>query len=149
MERLTLEQLYKRAKQHARKCGRDQDADDFAGWLTKRYLEGHSKHQTIRQSFIDYLRGAYGNKIRQGKVNLLSAQSIDHVTLIADEPFTTIDVDKMLTKIKADGFERMIIHLKFVWGFTEDEIGKCAGIGGSRISQILKGILEKLREKRK
>jgi predicted transcriptional regulator len=36
------------------------------------------------------------------------------------------------------------VILRYVWGFTESEIGHCLGVTESRVCQVLKGIHENL-----
>ena len=56
----TYEELYKRAIKVAQIKGYHQDAYDFAGWITERWLSGKAQHQSLEYSLIDYLRAEYG-----------------------------------------------------------------------------------------
>jgi hypothetical protein len=62
MDQKTLQKLYRRAVAHATISRHEDIAEDFAGWLTIKYLEGKSQHATIAQSFIDFLRVEYGGR---------------------------------------------------------------------------------------
>lgn len=56
-----IERLYFRAIKLGLKSDLGEDAYDFASWITVKYLEGKSQHQTLDQSLIDYKRETFGN----------------------------------------------------------------------------------------
>lgn len=59
--RRNYEELYNRAIKVAKARGYSEIAEDFAGDLVVRWLEGKSQHQPIEYSFIEYLRREYGD----------------------------------------------------------------------------------------
>lgn len=70
--RKSIKDLYLRALVCARIHGRGEEAYDFAGWISVKWLEGKSQNQTLDQSFADYLREQHGNLRRNRGRYMLS-----------------------------------------------------------------------------
>lgn len=70
--RENIQDLYEKAAKIARIKGYVDDAEDFAGWITIKWLEGKAQHQTLSQSLIDYLRSHYGSDRLYGSTDALS-----------------------------------------------------------------------------
>lgn len=65
--RRSYEHLYKRAIKTAKAKGLGDEAEDFAGWICLKWLEGKAQHQTLNQSITDYLREFHGSLGGRGK----------------------------------------------------------------------------------
>jgi len=61
MKRDLSEKLYRRAIKTAKCQGLGDEAEDFAGWIAKRWLEGKSQKQTLDQALCDYKRQHWGD----------------------------------------------------------------------------------------
>ena len=158
-----IEVLYERAKIHARAAGYPDDADDFAGWISSKWLEGKSQHQKIEYSLIDYLREQLGSARKYGSTDALLRRNR------APEPKITeareYSVEESLERTinergigEGDTQESALLEqqlglsrygtyghpikggVRFLYeeGLTMGQIGEIYGITESRISQIIK-----------
>lgn len=55
------EEIYKKAINFARRRGQSEIAEDYAGWLITKLLDGKRQTSTMQQTFYEYLRKEYGN----------------------------------------------------------------------------------------
>jgi DNA-binding Xre family transcriptional regulator len=157
--RSSIEHLYKKAIKEARYRGHSEIAEDFAGWITLKWLEGKAQHQTLSQSLIDYLRGEYGSagircgsdallRSRRAKTNSQElndetveeslerlwasssyAEAIDRES--SDNKQESVDTRELIS-IRDETFYKMIIEDEM----TLKEVGDVFGITESRVSQI-------------
>lgn len=143
---IEYEKLHERAKQCARSKGYGEIADDFAQSLIQRYCEGKSQHQTIDQSFIDYLRQQYGRARISGehnryeeRRNAVEISTLRNIATSSDELRFNRDYSFLFR-----GKELEIYQDYFILEETEDKIGQHYGVTESRICQILSKIKNKL-----
>lgn len=143
---IEYEKLHKRAKQCAMSKGYGEIAEDFAQSLIQRYCEGKSQHQTIDQSFIDYLREQYGRTRTNGSHNRYEERrnAVD-ITTCRDLAISATEL-----RFNRDysflfrGRELEIYQDYFILEETEDKIGSHYDVTESRICQILSKIKNKL-----
>lgn len=98
MAREKIETLYKKAIRCAKIHGHPDIAEDFAGWITVKWLEGKSQHQTLDYAFIDFLRIEYGGtgRHRGGDALLRSHRQQETSLPGCDEPTIEESLERML-----------------------------------------------------
>ncbi len=65
-DRQTIEELYAKALKLGKLRKLGEEAYDFAGWCALRWIEDKAQHQTISQSYVDYLRETRGRYLTGG-----------------------------------------------------------------------------------
>lgn len=134
-KRSSLEQLYEKAKKYANiKCSKKEDANDFATWVTVKYLENKSQHQTLQQSFIDFLRAEHfsSDALQRPRDEYTSPRSHEFIGADDIKPYIKYCSNE----------EKCILNLKFVWGFSNVEIAQCFDAHESEVSLTIKKLLE-------
>ena len=132
--------------------GQTQGADDCAQEVIEQYLSGKSAKQTVDQAVIDYLRRDSGRKgetsytLRQ---NLRQGQSIDEpvfknlsVGSVSQSLEDRLEVSRIIGM--SHHWERAVMHLTFVEGYGQAEIGHFFGVSESRVSQWLARIQKRI-----
>lgn len=142
-----VEELYRRAKRTAEYMGYDSEAQDIAQEVMIKFLV-KGKGQTIDQAIIDVLRRMYGNmrlKSLKAKQRFNNPRDLNLLhdelpsKILSEETFNSqIDFERILNLF--DGKDRAMLCLKYYWGLTDDEVGHCFGVNGSRVSQCMKDI---------
>jgi len=113
------EQLYKKAIRHAKIKGYSDIAEDFGGWISIKWLEGKSQHQTINQSFIDFLRLEYGGVgYRRGSDAILRTHRQPQAEVSGCDESTA---------------EETIDRLQYSGGDAEGDLGRSAQVTGSDV----------------
>lgn len=159
-DRQEITMLYDRAIKNARAKGFDQEAEDFASWVTIKYLEGKSQHQTLDQSFIEYRRKHHGNPRTRGYRARKSAES-HYITLTplesdekgqaelrsAERSFVDVSGESEDYRredpdpsIHLSGRDLIAYQLVYQEELTLKEAGELLGVTESRMSQILKRV---------
>lgn len=138
--------IQKKAKLVANKSGYSECADDFAQEVILKYIEGHAQHQTINQSFKDFLRRHYGDTTTiSGKLKSIALRS-----MVQLEEARDIGSESAIERKSGNysflfrGHELEIYQRYFLYEQKELEIGRELNLTKSRISQILKEIKSKL-----
>lgn len=139
----------------AKKFGFGEHAEDLAQEMLLKFLENKETRQTVDQAVIDAIREEFGNpntagyELRRARDNAIPVDElIDSLTLrgsIGETPTSALDFERYLEMF--EDMERATICLVFKWGFSLKEVGHCFGVTESRVSQILKDILGRIRKK--
>jgi RNA polymerase sigma factor (sigma-70 family) len=137
---MSWEKLRRSAFIAARKLGANGvDADDFANEAMLAWLEGHWRGQTVNQAVISAYRKIYG----RGKARMTYVE-LDH-----DEPRESqahgFDYNAWVSELEER--DRAMIKLKYEWGMEGIEIADLFGISKSRVSQRLKILEGKMKER--
>lgn len=159
MDRTRLLELCKSAKIHACRRGYAEFAEDFSQWLAVKYLEGSKQHQIIKHSFYDFVRElkgrqAHGSDKKRAMDAMKRAVGVEDKTfreLIAYKSYEDWLIDNvnnepdLSNKISNLNKREMEILKLFLDGVFLQDIGKIFDVTESRISQILKVIIFKIR----
>lgn len=137
--------VWLRAYKHAVNRGYDQDAEDFAQECYMKIQAG--RNASVGQIFIDYLRQRYGRtsvKKPYTTQQLINYEQLNDNAVVDEDPKkwdqrVILDVAHFL-----EGEQRIIFILRYIWGFSEPEIGFCFGLTMSAISLRIKAIHEVL-----
>lgn len=164
--RKSIEELYKRAVKVAKIKGHSQIAEDFAGWIAAKWLEGKAQHQSLDYSLIDFLRLEYGSAgLRCGADGLLRSRraseasfsrpdsdSNDEITerMLASSSYSqnvnSRDTDDSKQSIDIAGMlsieDEAIYRMRIDEEMTHEEISLVFGVTESRISQRWSSILK-------
>lgn len=159
--RNTIEEMYEKAKRCAEIKGHADKAEDFAGWLSIKYLEGKSQHQIIDFALIDFLRDQYGGvglrcgsdaifRARREKETNVSGSNSESVEEIADRMLASSCYTQWINTTTSRDDRALInpsAHLRdedaevwnaYLQGYTLKEIAQKFGVTESRIAQRLK-----------
>ena len=164
----SYEKLYKKAIKTAQYAGHKDIAEDFAGWIAVKWLEGKAQHQVLSYSLIDFLRLEYGGTgrrcgvdaiLRSRRLKATELSGCDELT--AEENLERLHASsdnsqglrgefanderyrreyRGLLPIKLDN----IWQLYAVLGLCQLEIAELYGVTESRISQYLKTVKESI-----
>ena len=138
-----------RARIEATSKGFAQESEDFGQWLMERYVRGSCSKQTIRQSFIDYLREKFG---RSKKSDGTVAENYERNSIPWDEEVgreynknatahTKVTCDFLFIEKKY----RPMAILRYKWGFSATEIGEVFNLSEGHVNSMFCEILKVLR----
>lgn len=155
-----IEKLYWRAIRAATILGHDDIAEDFGSWITIKWLEGKSQHQTIAQSLIDFLRAEYGNagkrcgadailRARRAPENQIPGSAAGSNEEAAERVLSGVSLsnwnDRRFAGVNREPVDAAAVlpdRLAEIWkAYTEEEItykeiGDRLGITESRVAQL-------------
>jgi len=117
------------------------DAEDIAQEVLLKFCEGRGQHQTIDQAVGDLIRGKYrvlGFSRNEHRRQRLRMVPVEDARGVAAPEAIGRDFENIIGSLQ--GLERVMVKLRYEWGFTAREIADCFGVTESRISQRLKGI---------
>lgn len=148
---LDLKLIRKRAVTAAWKLQFGEQAEDLAQDVLLKVVEGKgaSNRASASQRMIDAIRAEYG---RLGDAGTAEKQAL----MLTNRAFIE-DKTKGGWDAKLDDFEsllkglsrdqRIVIYLRYVWGFGVTEIGQCFGVDSTRICHIRKEALDVMRKR--
>lgn len=151
-----IEKLWRRALAVGQEAGLDEQASDFAAWVTLEVLEGKSPSGELKFRLTDFRRKLYGRSGTemgelQQKGTLYAApigEDIENGEVQAVAPAISQPLRRFI-EILNDGdlthFERLLIWAQYAYGITIQEIGDIIGVTESRVSQISTATIGKLR----
>lgn len=143
--------IWQRAKRVGALRGLGQDADDFAGWLVMKLLEGKSVKGDLALRVINYRRDHWGDtEYESGK---LKSESHSSYTQIVDDHVpegiqVAADIDEserkreflaLISEVELTKLEYVALYLYAVHGFRSTEIAEMMSY------EPLKGAIKKLR----
>lgn len=113
----------------------------FLTWLSKR----KESKQTIDHAVIDYARRTLGDSRTKShnqrrSINMAVSDGLERV----ESPTRQYDANVQWLARILPRVERIVFLLRIKWGFNEAEIADLYNVSESRISQIYKGIQERL-----
>lgn len=132
------EDLLRVARAFCRGRGNARDADDFAGFVALKVLEG--RKVGIYFLYVDFLRETYLSKHQYKKFKIVSL--IDERSFLSDFD-SSIDLEKVLSVLTKRERDCLILYRKF--GMTIDEIGVYYKRSGSMIYKIIQAAEKKIR----
>lgn len=125
-------------------CGYQNLAEDFSQDLACRYLEGKSHHQTLNQSFIDYLRSHLGKPKTARHRGMSKYKQLSKVKLRVEpiEPIFCTDImSELLNQMK----KPEVFRLYFIEDWTVKEMSEYFDISMSSMSHRIKYMNNKIR----
>ena len=141
---LTSPKLVRRIKYLAARFGKMEFWEDIYHSYCVAILEGKSQNQTLDQFFIDHSRKE-GWCRKEGK---LIAQIVEYADYkMSLEEFTQMELYE-IERVSSllSGYEKTIFKLFFKYDLLQEEIGDCFGVEASRVSQIIKGSIKRIKE---
>lgn len=147
---------YINAKRIGRAHGLKHEAEDFAGWIVARWLEGKSLRQDLEHSYVDYMRETRGDSRRPPTT--IQTVRMPHAwwgTVTTDsetqnrkhhppsKEFERLVNARIPLTDKDSRINRAIFVLYFMWELTLKEIGFLFGVSEGRISQRIREIIRK------
>lgn len=140
MGKKTVLELYARAIREARFHRSPHLAQDFASWYIVQILEGKRQHQTFKQAWIDYVRDL--TQYNHHKKTKPTFVEFDEKRI----PKKDIELEfKLVRDVSLSSRELLVLVLYYYHGWSQVEIGQFFGITDTRVSQIQKKVLSKLR----
>lgn len=130
----------------ARKYRSQFESEDISQSVLEGYIKRPQSKQTIEQSVIDYLRSNGGrSRGKQRRIDLRSCETdcekYSQELLYENSGSNRRSLSEFERYLI--GFEekhRCFLVLRYLWAFSEQEIGYCFGISESRVSQVLAGV---------
>lgn len=150
----SFEELYRRAIARGKAAGLGDEAEDFAGWITLKWLEGKAQHQTLDQSLVGYRRRQHGDpRIPSGRARIAAkARTIPITPDEGREGEAWITEDRLGHELgelpddrglDVDPEDFLSGRNLLIWTFVAreelklSEIGDMMGITESRVSQLM------------
>ena len=146
MAALEMPKLWYQARDYARFRGFHNDAEDFAQECYMKIKGG--RHTTIENIFIDFIRERFGRN-RKKKDDYVSLDVLQYTNIEDREhdeaKFEKSQIMGLITYLS--GLDRAIFALRFLYGFSQQEVGYCFDLTIPSVSLRLKKITETIRKR--
>lgn len=144
MEEQVAQGIYRKAVNYARRIGFSEHAEDLAQDVLLKYTQGKGQHQTVEFAIIDAIRSRFDDRRRKSekpKEQAFISEPVSPAHSVEEDVGFAYLLDKM------DREDRIMACLKYMFDFTEKEIGLCFGISEGRVCQKLKVAYGKMRKR--
>jgi DNA-directed RNA polymerase specialized sigma24 family protein len=137
-----FEKISRRAEWLAKTMGIPELAQDIAQEVVLGFVENPEKRQSVRNAVIDAIRANFGNSNSlPGQLKQKERYGIQ-VEQGAEDPVKN-DFDLLG---KTNPQDRAMYILKYKWGLSGVEIGQVFGVSGSRVSQRITNMQNKIKK---
>ena len=129
------------------------EAEDFAQWATIQYMQGRHPSTDLKFIAVDYFRssGIFARSSRGREItrrnlrqsNSAETDAFERLESNSREPEGRIR-DVLGTTREVTWAEKLALVVRYEWGYTNQEIADCIGVGGSRISQRYSELLKRV-----
>lgn len=130
--------IKRRALFASKRLGKEQESDDFAGWVLERYVARGKKPRNFRTLFVDYLRETYGDirkKNHAYPVYIEEMQEGFTPKELLVKPTEEVVLSVRITD--AERIDRALIILADVWGLNTRELANVFGYTDSTAASKL------------